>query len=162
MPEAGAHGNTLLFHPLSLGMASIRIQTTTFNGQSSPLVTAHALRKYHDPDVCKPSAYSKRAKIICPDAYSFAYDDQKSTFIIPNGGGWEIVMCPKGRSTNILRQLGDEMNELAQSGTLSEVTQKKLRDVSYIVAERSLGNHVLPIEAMMASTALATAIWLLV
>lgn len=71
-------------------------------------------------------------------------------------------MCPKGRSTNILRQLGDEMNELAQSGTLSEVTQKKLRDVSYIVAERSLGNHVLPIEVMMASTALATAIWLLV
>jgi hypothetical protein len=54
------------------------------------------------------------------------------------------------------------MNELAQSGTLSEVTQKKLRDVSYIVAERSLGNHVLPIEVMMASTALATAIWLLV
>lgn len=71
-------------------------------------------------------------------------------------------MCPKGRSTNILRQLGDEMNELAQSGTLSEVTQKKLRDVSYIVAERSLGNHVLPIKVMMASTALATAIWLLV
>ncbi|KAM0357699.1 hypothetical protein HYE67_000634 [Fusarium culmorum] len=118
--------------------------------------------EYHDPNVCKPSAYSKRAKIICPDAYSFAFDDQQSTFIIPTGGGFEVIMCPKGRSTNILRQLGKEMNELAESGSLSELTQKKLTDVTYIVSEKSLGNHVLPTGLLMVSTGLATAFWLLV
>lgn len=72
-----------------------------------------------------------------------------------------MIMCPKGRSTNILRQLGDEMNELAESGSLSEVTQKKLKDVTYIVSEKSLGNHVSPRELLMASAMLATALWLL-
>ncbi|KAF4994373.1 hypothetical protein FGRMN_5792 [Fusarium graminum] len=115
--------------------------------------------KYHDPDVCKPSAYSKRAKIICPDAYSFAFDDQASTFIIPTGGGFEVIMCPKGRSTNILKQLGDEMNELAESGGLSEVTQKRLKDVTYIVSEKSLGNRVFSGRLVIAT--LATVLWLM-
>lgn len=118
--------------------------------------------KYHDPDICKPSAYSKRAKIICPDAYSFAFDDQQSTFIIPTGGGWEVILCPKGRSTNILRQLGKEMNELAESGGLSELTQKRLTDVTYIVSEKSLGHHVLPRGVLVVSTGLLTALWLFV
>lgn len=26
---------------------------------------------YNDPDVCKPSLYSEKAKGVCPDAYSF-------------------------------------------------------------------------------------------
>jgi hypothetical protein len=118
--------------------------------------------KYHDPDICKPSAYSKRAKIICPDAYSFAFDDQQSTFIIPTGGGWEVILCPKGRSTNILRQLGKEMSELAESGDLSELTQKRLTDVTYIVSEKSLGNHVLPGGVLVVSTGLVTALWLFI
>ncbi|KAI9010437.1 thaumatin [Phycomyces nitens] len=32
------------------------------------------------PDLCKPDARSDEVKKACPDAYSFAYDDQKSTF----------------------------------------------------------------------------------
>ncbi|EQK98631.1 thaumatin family protein [Ophiocordyceps sinensis CO18] len=67
------------------------------------------LGKYHDPNICKPSQYSTSVKAVCPDAYSFAFDDQKSTFIVPKGGGWEVVMCPVGRSTNIQRQLGKEL-----------------------------------------------------
>lgn len=43
--------------------------------------------KFHDPNICKPSKYSTNVKAVCPDAYSFAFDDQKSTFIIPTGGG---------------------------------------------------------------------------
>lgn len=82
---------------------------------------------YNDPNKCKPSLYSKGAKKVCPDAYSFgmfsyscffsdpfeekqsylhhvhtAYDDHKSTFIIPTGAGFEVVLCPPGRSTDIL------------------------------------------------------------
>ncbi|KAK5656351.1 hypothetical protein OQA88_4731 [Cercophora sp. LCS_1] len=64
---------------------------------------------FNNPDKCAPSLYSQQAKAVCPDAYSYAYDDQTSTFIIPSGGGWEIVFCPKGRSTNILEIFGDEL-----------------------------------------------------
>ncbi|KAI9833971.1 MAG: hypothetical protein M1826_005876 [Phylliscum demangeonii] len=61
---------------------------------------------YNSPATCKPSAYSRNAKAVCPDAYSFAYDDQTSTFIVPSGAGFEVVFCPAGRSTNILKTLG--------------------------------------------------------
>ncbi|GJN67592.1 hypothetical protein PLICBS_001619 [Purpureocillium lilacinum] len=92
--------------------------------------------KYHDPKICKPSLYSKSVKAVCPDAYSFAFDDQQSTFIIPKGGGWEVVMCPAGRSTNILRQLGKELFEIASGGRLSELSMKRLRNVTYIEADK--------------------------
>jgi hypothetical protein len=111
--------------------------------------------KYHDPDICKPSAYSKAAKSICPDAYSFAFDDQKSTFIIPKGGGWEVVLCPEGRSTNILRQLGAEMSELAAAGTLSEPAMKRLADAEYITADRGAAGVVQPAWLIMVSAGVA-------
>lgn len=88
--------------------------------------------KHDDPETCKPSRYSKEAKAVCPDAYSFAFDDDKSTFTIPAGGGWEVVMCPKGRSTNILRQLGAELTELASDGKLSDLAVSRLRNTTYI------------------------------
>lgn len=49
--------------------------------------------------------YSKRAKAVCPDAYSFAYDDASSTFTVPTGTGFEVVFCPAGRSTIIKKTL---------------------------------------------------------
>lgn len=52
---------------------------------------------------------------MCPDAYSFAFDDRASTFVVPaltasdaaaggggGGVGWEVRFCPGGRSTDIL------------------------------------------------------------
>lgn len=76
--------------------------------------------KYNKPDSCRPSLYSTQAKKVCPDAYSYAFDDQSSTFIIPSGGGFEVVFCPRGRSTTILNSLRGELNELAQSGRVSQ------------------------------------------
>ncbi|KAH8597926.1 thaumatin family-domain-containing protein [Bisporella sp. PMI_857] len=76
--------------------------------------------KYNDPNVCKPNLYAKSAKKVCPDAYSFAYDDHTSTFIIPTGGGWEVIFCPEGRSTNILQTFGKEVQELSQTGVVSK------------------------------------------
>ncbi|OBZ90797.1 Pathogenesis-related protein 5 [Choanephora cucurbitarum] len=35
---------------------------------------------YNDPNTCTPSGSSAVIKEACPDAYSFAYDDQTSTF----------------------------------------------------------------------------------
>jgi hypothetical protein len=84
---------------------------------------------YNDPNVCKPSLYSSQAKAVCPDAYSFAFDDQTSTFIIPSGGGWEVTFCPAGRSTNILKTFGSQLNQLASTG---EVTPQVLSDTQNI------------------------------
>ena len=117
--------------------------------------------EYHDPKICKPSLYSKAAKAMCPDAYSFAFDDQDSTFIIPMGGGWEVTMCPKGRSTNILRQLGDELFELASAGRLSEKTVKRLTNVTYIESGRGAGNSLRPMIATIVSSVLVVGLWLL-
>ncbi|RCI08749.1 hypothetical protein L249_4728 [Ophiocordyceps polyrhachis-furcata BCC 54312] len=91
--------------------------------------------KYHDPRICKPSRYSTSVKAVCPDAYSFAFDDQQSTFIVPKGGGWEIVMCPAGRSTDILRRLGKELFELASGGRLSDQSIKRLREATFMEME---------------------------
>ncbi len=101
--------------------------------------------KYHDPKVCQPSRYSTEAKAVCPDAYSFAFDDDKSTFIIPKGGGWEVTICPKGRSTNILRQLGAELFELADNGRLSSSSLSLLRSTTYINMVKGASNSVKPV-----------------
>jgi hypothetical protein len=85
----------------------------------------------HDqPDSCKPSYYSTQAKKVCPDAYSYAYDDHTSTFIIPQGGGFEVVFCPKGRSSTILRTLGDQMHAL--SGGVTQEILERAGDAEYI------------------------------
>ena len=60
------------------------------------------LGSYNGPGKCSPNYYAKAAKNVCPDAYSYAYDDQDSTFIIPKGPGFSVVFCPGGRSTEIL------------------------------------------------------------
>ncbi|KAH7037327.1 thaumatin family-domain-containing protein [Microdochium trichocladiopsis] len=93
--------------------------------------------EYNNPDVCGPSLYSTRAKAVCPDAYSYAYDDQTSTFIIPHGGGWEVVFCPVGRSTNILSTFGAELQELAASGHASHQMLLNLMNTSYIDSKPS-------------------------
>ncbi|CAO2652396.1 Nn.00g006790.m01.CDS01 [Neocucurbitaria sp. VM-36] len=72
--------------------------------------------EYNSASKCRPGEYSKNVKAVCPDAYSFAFDDQTSTFIIPSGAGFEVVFCPGARSTNILDTSMDEMLQLAQSG----------------------------------------------
>ena len=75
---------------------------------------------HNSPDTCQPSLYSQQAKMVCPDAYSFAYDDHKSTFTVPKGGGWEIIFCPVGRSTNILATFGD-LASAVQSGAAGPI-----------------------------------------
>lgn len=62
--------------------------------------------RYNSPNKCQPNYYAKAAKAVCPDAYSYAYDDQTSTFINPTGAGYQVVFCPGGRSTNIIASKG--------------------------------------------------------
>lgn len=116
--------------------------------------------KYHDPAICKPSAYAKTIKAICPDAYSFAFDDQKSTFIVPTGGGWEIIMCPQGRSSDILRQLGPEMYQLASGGKLSQSSINRLSKVAVTSHKAAFGRKLTPRWSGLFMIALCTLWWL--
>lgn len=81
---------------------------------------------HNQPSTCSPSLYSQQAKRVCPDAYSYAYDDLTSTFIIPQGGGFEVVFCPAGRSTNILATFGEQLQQIGQTGQVS----REIRDVA--------------------------------
>ena len=101
---------------------------------------------YNDPNVCKPNGYSTAAKEICPDAYSFAFDDQTSTFIIPSGGGWEVTFCPTGRSTNILKTFKPQLEALSQAGHATKEIRQDAMNLTIILeggkensAERSRG-----------------------
>ncbi|KAL8939798.1 MAG: hypothetical protein Q9211_002585 [Gyalolechia sp. 1 TL-2023] len=90
------------------------------------------------PTVCKPSLYSTQSKKVCPDAYSFAFDDQTSTFIIPSGPGFEVVFCPPGRSSTILKSMSSQRMELSRYG----VSQKLFYDSSdaTLIATRSVAS----------------------
>ncbi|KAK4447473.1 putative thaumatin family protein [Podospora aff. communis PSN243] len=91
---------------------------------------------FNDPNICQPSLYSAQAKRVCPDAYSYAFDDQTSTFIIPTGGGWEVVFCPQGRSTNIIAVLGAELHALASGGKVTHDMFAAVTNKTYIELER--------------------------
>lgn len=91
--------------------------------------------KYNDPDKCPRSLYARHAKKVCPDAYSFPYDDTASTFVIPGGGGWGVTFCPAGRSTDILRTFGTQISQWAASGNMSEDILQAARNVSFIEAQ---------------------------
>ncbi|KAI9878526.1 MAG: hypothetical protein M1830_000660 [Pleopsidium flavum] len=134
---------------------------------------------YGSPNVCKPSLYSQDAKKVCPDAYSFgklnitrnepglamltedpAFDDQTSTFIIPSGGGFEVIFCPAGRSTTILTTKAAELHQLATSG---QVTPSLLAETQIITITKS-SNDSAPADRMIRSlwalfAVVAFAIW---
>lgn len=44
--------------------------------------------------VCPPTSYSQFFKEKCPDVYSYAKDDQSSTFTCPGGTDYRIEFCP--------------------------------------------------------------------
>ena len=65
-----------------------------------------------------------------------AFDDQTSTFIIPSGGGFEVIFCPVGRSSNILNTMQKQLVQLAQTG---RVTPSLLADTQNITLMKTQG-----------------------
>ncbi|KAI1092005.1 Osmotin, thaumatin-like protein [Rostrohypoxylon terebratum] len=92
--------------------------------------------EYDDPWVCEPSKYSVNAKAMCPDAYSYAFDDQTSTFIIPSGGGWEVIFCPAGRSTNILATFNNELRSIAAGRGVTSLVREKAANRTFIESKQ--------------------------
>ncbi len=115
---------------------------------------------YDDPNVCKPSTYSQYAKKVCPDAYSFAFDDQSSTFIVPSGGGFEVVFCPTGRSSNILKVYSQQLFQLAATGHVSSGMLADTQNITLqrIMSEGSESGIPLTLLAVM-GTALVLWLW---
>ena len=112
---------------------------------------------YSTPGSCSPSYYSTQAKTVCPDAYSYAFDDATSTFIIPEGGGFEITFCPPGRSTNILQVFGAQMHALGTSGTVSQQIIQTSQNRTYIKA-MNIGTSSRPRDLVMLVLALGMSI----
>lgn len=48
---------------------------------------------HNTPDTCPPNKFSKAVKDSCPDAYSYAYDDKKSTYMCQSEG-YTVTFCP--------------------------------------------------------------------
>lgn len=87
----------------------------------------------HDSSsTCSPSLYSTSAKAVCPDAYSYAFDDTTSTFIVPTGGGYQVTFCPIGRSTNILKTFGAQLSQLASEGMVTSQIITDAQNVTLI------------------------------
>ncbi|KAI9734422.1 MAG: hypothetical protein M1818_006810 [Claussenomyces sp. TS43310] len=97
--------------------------------------------QYDSPSACKPSLYSRQAKSVCPDAYSYAFDDMTSTFIIPTGGGWKVTFCPVGRSTNILATFRTQLEEIASTGKVSANILADTKNITLIQKGEGIATH---------------------
>ncbi|KAJ0028653.1 hypothetical protein Pint_35758 [Pistacia integerrima] len=49
---------------------------------------------FGSPDKCGPTSYSEIFKNQCPQAYSYAYADNSSTFTCSGGANYVITFCP--------------------------------------------------------------------
>ncbi|XP_054807500.1 thaumatin-like protein 1b [Prosopis cineraria] len=49
---------------------------------------------YNNPQKCQPTNYSQFFSNLCPEAYSYAYDDIKGTFTCNGGPNYAITFCP--------------------------------------------------------------------
>lgn len=97
---------------------------------------------YNNRAKCTPPLYAAQAKTVCPDAYSYAFDDQTSTFIIPTGGGWEVQFCPPGRSTNILGTFKSQMQALSSAEYVSKAVLDDCSNITIInEAAKSSGDR---------------------
>ncbi|KAI8148777.1 thaumatin, partial [Fennellomyces sp. T-0311] len=48
--------------------------------------------EHNTPETCSPNEYSKAVEAVCPDAYSYAYDDTTSTYTCA-ASGYTVTFC---------------------------------------------------------------------
>lgn len=164
MCKAGVRGICSWILLRSLEMASTPIQMTASSGHTLTLAIQHVQSTVKHLIavraritvlplarlVCiarKPKRFARMrtASVSCTlgeenqaDHRLAAFDDQTSTFIIPSGPGFEVVFCPAGRSSTIIKSMSSQRTELARYG----LSQKLLRDASNmtLVAAQSVGS----------------------
>ncbi|KAF8022680.1 hypothetical protein BT93_F0256 [Corymbia citriodora subsp. variegata] len=67
---------------------------------------------YGSPQACKPTPYSEVFKSACPQAYSYAYDDETSTFTCA-GADYVITFCPSSSASQKSAPSQDQTPEAA-------------------------------------------------
>jgi hypothetical protein len=69
---------------------------------------------------CGPTRYSEDFKHVCPDAYTYAYDDKTSTFATDTGPkySYEIVFCPGIFCLTLLMVDGASTEYLGKAGRM--------------------------------------------
>ncbi|CAH9105810.1 unnamed protein product [Cuscuta europaea] len=72
------------------------------------------------PETCPPSNYSANFKSACPSAYSYAYDDQTSTFTCA-AADYVITFCPASSSSTSQRTSGGQSTSPSSGGGVSAV-----------------------------------------
>ncbi|KAL9006311.1 MAG: hypothetical protein Q9188_000910 [Gyalolechia gomerana] len=111
-------------------------------------------RPYFNPCYSACAKYNK-ASDCCTGSYNNpthaveeTFDDQTSTFIIPSGPGFEVVFCPPGRSSTILKSMSSQRMELSRYG----LSQKLLHDSSNatLIAVQSVGSASLTFSRLLA------------
>lgn len=76
--------------------------------------------EFNSPATCKPSTYSQVFKSACPKSYSYAYDDETSTFTC-TGADYTITFCPNSPSLKSSRDSFPNTDESgSESGSDSE------------------------------------------
>ena len=73
-----------------------------------------------------------------------AFDDQTSTFIIPSGGGFEVIFCPPGRSTNILTTMGPQLRQLATTGHVTAQLMADTQNATLISVQQNVAGFSIP------------------
>ncbi|KAF9672069.1 hypothetical protein SADUNF_Sadunf11G0002200 [Salix dunnii] len=76
------------------------------------------------PDKCKPSLYSNFYKNLCPQSYSYAYDDDTNTTYTCPSTDYQIIFCP-GKSINTTG--GAANNSRPPSGEITPSSMPEIR-----------------------------------
>ncbi|XP_038889069.1 thaumatin-like protein 1b [Benincasa hispida] len=50
--------------------------------------------EFNDPKICQPGISAKIFEEECPQAYSYAYDDENSTFTCSSTTSYDVTFCP--------------------------------------------------------------------
>nr|GMD94444.1 thaumatin-like protein 1B [Ipomoea batatas] len=114
---------------------------------------------YGTPDTCKPSSYSQMFKSACPSAYSYAYDDQTSTFTCASAD-YTITFCPSPNTSQKSSNSGAGDNG-GGSGTPPGIDSTMVYDGALDVSSAYSVTcaHVLGSHAVAGAVAIATAMW---
>jgi hypothetical protein len=76
---------------------------------------------YGTPATCPPTTYSQTFKAACPDAYSYAYDDQASTYTCI-GGNYNVIF---GTSTSS----STSTSSTSSSGSVTSISSGSLYEI---------------------------------
>ncbi|XP_047318124.1 thaumatin-like protein 1 isoform X2 [Impatiens glandulifera] len=91
--------------------------------------------EYNSPAVCMPSMYSEMFKNACPRSYSYAYDDESSTFTC-TAADYTITFCPSNFTSTPSDKKGTPTSNTPTNGSdsgsgYSDRGSPKLEDVSW-------------------------------